>query len=475
MADPKGPVAEKPPQKPTKGENSPAAAAKALKPKKDKKADLNETILKRLRAGAPRNKDAGTYEVAMTDKEILSRIKFTLDLGVDPFDDLIGGLPFGRLCEIFGLESCGKSQLVIRAAGRAALKHIRCIEHDRIGKRVDPKKVYVHVLYVDNEQSIDKDEKIVIDGVQIQVHLARCDTVEQLFKMADISITSVKEAQAKDKDTIYFILIVTDTIAAVASKEEMTQEWGKVDYSRQPKSIREGFRILQRDLSRVNVCWVCTNQVGDNMKKATGGGRTVRYSTPQADDFNSPGGRALKFYATHRIFMFKVRDYKLFPKSKFPSGMVIGFRSEKNRVLKPKREGRMVLLYGDKDGKGGGFDNLYSKLETMAFMGAVKRGESGVGLSFRFSQFGVEPTTFSPDEVEKSLDESDDEQGTEEEDSGKDPRIRYNGDFPKFYQAHKADIDALYAACIQYAFAEEVAPDGDDDEEGSDILGEEEA
>jgi RecA/RadA recombinase len=437
MADAKV-VAEKPgvetPPKTAVAKAKDLRDAKASKPKADKaKADLNDTILKRLRASAPRNKEAGTYEVAMTDKQILSRINFTLDIGIEPFDDLIGGLPFGRLCEIFGLESCGKSQLVIRAAGRAALKHIRSVERDGSTKRVDPKKVYVHVLYVDNEQSIDQDEKIIIDGVPIKVHLARCDTVEQLFKMADISIQSVKEAQAKDKDIVYFILIVTDTIAAVASKEEMTQEWGKVDYSRQPKSIREGFRILQRDLSRVNVCWACTNQLGDNMKAGQAGvaGARFDYSTPQADDFNSPGGRALKYYATHRIFMFKLRDFKLYPKSKFPSGMVVGFRSEKNRVLKPKREGRMVLLFGDDDGKGGGFDNLFSKLETMAFLGGVKRGESGLWLNFRFEAFGITTKTFAAEEIEKSLDEADDAQGTEEEDTGKDPRIRYTGDFPK--------------------------------------------
>lgn len=125
----------------------------------------------------------------------------------------------------------------------------------------------------------------------------------------------------------------------------------------------------------------------------------------------------------------------------------------------------MVLLFGDDDGKDGGFSNTFSKLETMIFMGTVKVGETGVGLSFRFHQFGITPTTFGLNETEKSLEEEDASQDTPDEEPKKNPTIRYRGDFPAFYEKHKADVDALYDASIRLAFAAESAPSGEEDGE----------
>ena len=442
----------------------------AAKPAKGKKkADLNARILSKLRACKPRNESAGTFEVTRTSKEVLSKVSYVLTTGIEPFDDLVGGFPVGRITEVFGLESCGKTQLMIRMAVRGQTLKISQVQRHADGsvtfEPVKGKKIYVHVLYIDNECSIDEDEQIIVDGVEMDVHLARCDTVDQLFKMVDITVDEVVAAQKEDKDTLYFVVVLTDTIASTSSKEEMESDWGTVDYSRMPKQLREGFRVLNRKVNRANVAWICTNQVSDSFKAAAGGKRKNKSSTPDPDDFIAPGGKALKFFATHRVFMWGTQsNYKLYPTSKFASGLLIGFKSVKNRVKKPKREGRMVILFGDENKRGGGLNSLYSKLETMIYMGVAKMSESGKEISFLFNKHHVPTTTYGVAETKTTLDEDDEKDVPKR--GNKNPSIGCRGEWAAYYEEHKTDLDALYTLAIKKAFAMEAPPeDGEDDDE----------
>jgi hypothetical protein len=94
------------------------------------------------------------------------------------------------------------------------------------------------------------------------------------------------------------------------------------------------------------------------------------------------------------VFLQKLRDYKINPKSKFANGMLIGFRSIKNRVKKPFREGRMVILFGDGEGAGGGFSNEFSILETLLYMKYAEYSEATKAISFKFAKFKIPTTTF---------------------------------------------------------------------------------
>jgi hypothetical protein len=111
---------------------------------------------------------------------------------------------------------------------------------------LNKKKVVMFVLYVDNEQSIDDNEKIIHDGVELDVELLRCDTVDQLFKNVEIAVDACATYQKEDPDTLYLAVGIVDTIASTSSKEELTQEWSKEDYSRHAKQYRKGFRIMAR-------------------------------------------------------------------------------------------------------------------------------------------------------------------------------------------------------------------------------------
>jgi RecA/RadA recombinase len=67
----------------------------------------------------PRATLADQVQISRTSKHVLSKVRYVLTTGIDPFDDLVGAFPFGRISEVFGLESCGKTQLMIKAAIRA--------------------------------------------------------------------------------------------------------------------------------------------------------------------------------------------------------------------------------------------------------------------------------------------------------------------------------------------------------------------
>lgn len=460
----KGSAASKPKDK--------APAAKAKEKKQDKPEDVSDRILAKIKASAPRKEGKGRVEIAQSSKMILSRIKYVLTTGIQPFDDLVGAFPMGRITEIYGLEASGKSQLVIRAAVRGQARHICEVVRGKDGVSklvpINKKKMYVHVLYVDNEQSVDSDQKIVIDGVQMDVQLARCDTIDQLFKMTEITIDEVAVAQKEDQETLYLVVVVADTITATSCNEEMEQAWGKVDYSRLPKQLKEGFRKLTRKINRVNVALICTNQVGDDFaaakdkgKKKMGGGGLG------ANDYTTSGGRALKFFASHRVFMRQIREYKTNPKSKFANGILIGFRSMKNRVKKPYREGRLVLLFGDENGEGGGISNEFSILETLIYFkyAEISEGEKK-DIKFKFHKYRIKTTTFDDVQTSTTLDEDDDKPATAVEVSSKrgkkDPFIGIRAEWPAFYAAHKADVDALYEAAIHQAFAQEHVPGEDD-------------
>lgn len=455
-----------------------------MKPKeksseKKAKLSLHDMVAKRIKAGLPKKEGSGSVEFSDTSKAVLSKVRYVLTTGVAPFDDMVGAFPFGRITEVFGLEACGKTQLMVLAAIRAQTLHVAEVVRKNDEVKLVPvnrKKCVVYVLYIDNEQSIDDDEKIVHDGVQLKVHLLRCDTVDQLFKNVELAIDTCANYQKEDPDTLYLCVAIVDTIASTSSKDELSQEWGKVDYSRHAQQYRKGFRILARKINRVNVAMICTNQCGDSFKDQQKGKKKMMTSGLQPDDYATFGGKALKYYSTHRVFMQKMRDYKINPKSKFANGMLVGFKSVKNRVRKPGREGRMVILFGDSAGRGGGFSNEFSILETLLYMKYAEVSEATKAISFKFAKYKVPLVTFGDaatnKETSTTLDE-DDDQGISSKRGKKDPSISIRAEWPAFYAEHRADVDALYQAAIASAFAGEAMPGEADEDEDSEFEEEE--
>lgn len=442
---------------------------------------ISSNVYERLKLLEPKiDKVGGRYEIVNSDDCVLSDIKYVLTTGIRVFDDIVGAFPFGRISEVYGLEQSGKTALMIRTAIRARLGHIYEIA-SRDGaiyelKRLKPSSYTVTIVYVDNEQSLEDGYKIEItelryneDGsVKKEKHrlenvcVCRCDTVEYLFKIADETISTIKKMEAEerkehgDNEKLNFVLMVVDTIAGTSSKEEQTKEWGKDDYPRQARQLHEGFRIMKNDLSRHNVAMICTNQATESMATDSFG----RKYLPPDHGLRAFGGKALKFYATHRIFMKAMETkYTLVKGARFPAGVLLEFYSSKNRIRKPKRIGKMVLLYDDKNG---GLNDEFSLLETFIYLDFAEIDEDDGGIRFRFNHHGVPTTTFSA--LKKSLEEQDEEPTRRIK---RDPKIDCRADWPLFYRAHRADFDALYRAALEYVFTTEGLEIEEDEDSGA--------
>lgn len=431
---------------------------KALRVKGPK--DLTARVIAKIKAGRPRDGEGSkdcTFEVSRSSEAILSKVRYVLSTGIEAYDLAtgIGGLPFGRVVEIYGLDGAAKSAMAIRCAIRMQQRQIfervkRAGSDDNGGDPVFdlvPVKddVPVFTIYVDNEQSIDEDGKTKVDGIELDVAVARCDTIDQMFKIMDTAIDGVAEVE-KETGTECFIAVIVDTIAGTSSREEVKAKWEDVDYPRQPRQLREGFRVMMRKISRRNVLAIFTNQVSEKYQKSTG--QRGRSPIPQDDDFSTFGGRALKFFASMRIFHTQVNaQYKLNRLARFPHGRSIQFTMTKNRLGKPWRSGRMVLLYE------GGLNNIFSKLETLVLLKLAERGEKG-DVKFRFKSAGVITTTFEQEPGERGL-----------------PGIDSTDQWPAFYEAHKADFDELWNRAREIMFVERgnQPEDPDDDDVSSDV------
>lgn len=416
--------------------------------KKSLKEDLIGSIVSAIKASSPKKGDEGSIYVTRMNRadKIFSSVREVICSGIAPFDAIVGPIPKGRVIEIFGPEASGKTEFIKKVIKQAYLRELYLYEDDGSLTKLDS-ETEVIILYFDNEHSIiSNTNEIVIDGIKIDGILTECDVIEDMWKTIDITLDKVKAKKqaedekvkkaAKEGKTIkgknFLTVIVVDTIASMTSIEEYTQDWGEQDYPRMPKKLKEGFRRMVRRIGNEGVIFIASNQANEKFQKARGYG-----PTPMDQKYNSPGGKALKFFASTRVcFEQQQIKFVLDEDYKFQQGYVIAFMSTKNRIKKPLREGRMVLLFDSAPNIFGemtpsGLNNEYSILETFIYLKFVEIGDDRC-LRFKFRENGVEPKTF--------LSLADDE----------DPTIIAKSEWVNFFAAHKEDVDALWAAAIDY-------------------------
>lgn len=384
-------------------------------------------LLKKLREKQAR-RTTPQYEVTRSGEEIMSRVKYVLTSGIQPLDDAVGGFPFGRIIEIFGLEGSGKTALVwlltVRAYQRCIFEKVKDKAGSVTWKQVEDCDVFV--VYIDNEQSLDDNETLVVNGIHVtDAIIGRCDTVESTFQLVQDNVEIIQQLTAESGRPT-FIFAVTDTIASTSSEDEMNSKMDKQDYPRGAARLKAGFRRMTRFINRNNVLWICTNQVGEAFNVAFRKGGS---NAPNPDKFVPPGGRALKFFSSIRVFMYNAYKYKLHRSSPNPSGFVSKFVTVKNRIIKPMRKGRFVLLYE------GGINNIYSKLEMLVELGLAERSETGQ-YGFRFAAAGIEPTTFKAQSARGN------------------PRLPSLPEWPAFWEAHAVDMEKLYAKGREIMFSD---------------------
>lgn len=425
--------------------------------RKKKVEDPQDALMDTLKRCKP---DEGMWDLAMTDEEALSQVDYVLFTGIKAFDDIVGGMPFGRIVEVFGLESCGKTATAIRCAAKARKKDIKRIVRDDDDTKklrfeeLNPDDIDVMVCYIDNEGSLDMDGKLMFENEPIRVTNFRCDTTENMLKAVDKTLDAAERWQEDHPQRKLFTVIIIDTITSTTTEKDLKAKWDAMDYPRQPQQISRGMARLVRRVNTLNACLICTNQVRAQFKTA-GPGKRPSFGI-QASDYRASGaGFALRFYATHRVFMYATEmKYRLTPTAKFAAGLQIGFHTVKNRVRTPLRDGRMVLLF---DKVKGGLNDDFSILETLLFLGFIEclSKEKGINFVLKFKKHGIIPETFNTSDVTTSLDEDDDEVTAPKRGSGsrKDPTFKLRSEWPVFLNAHRADVEKLWDAAVDYVMS----------------------
>ena len=252
--------------------------------------------------------------------DAISTGSLSLDLALG-----IGGVPRGRIIEVYGPESCGKTTLALHIVASA-------------------QKQGGEAAYIDVEHALEPAYARAL-GVDIEnLLISQPDTGEQAL---DITEALVRSGGVD--------VVVVDSVAALLPRSELEGEMGESSVGVVARLMSQALRKLAGAISKTNTVVVFINQLREKIG--------VMYGSPET----TPGGRALKYFASVRIDMRRVETLK-------NGTELIGNRTKakviKNKVAPPFKEAEFDIIYGEGISKVGEIIDLGTKLEIIDKAGA---------------------------------------------------------------------------------------------------------